>query len=264
MDIYEDKGKTTNILEVLEENMDKTIELLLNHKSIRKYTDQQVSQETIDIIISSAQMAPTSSHFQAYTIIEVKDLKKRRLLADWAGGQKWVESAPLVLLFCGDLFRAEKYYEDIDKDALTNTESYTVATIDAALAAQKAFIAGQALGLGGVCVGGIRNEVEKISEEFGLPDLVFPLFLLCLGYPDQDPGLKPRLPQEIVHKIDFYDDRKDQELMEAYNKTVSDYYDKRTDGKEKDRWTERCGKYLSEKPRYNVGEHFRKIRLLKK
>ena len=161
MDIYEDKGKTTNILEVLEENMDKTIELLLNHKSIRKYTDQQVSQETIDIIISSAQMAPTSSHFQAYTIIEVKDLKKRRLLADWAGGQKWVESAPLVLLFCGDLFRAEKYYEDIDKDALTNTESYTVATIDAALAAQKAFIAGQALGLGGVCVGGIRNEVEK-------------------------------------------------------------------------------------------------------
>ena len=71
MDIYEDKGKTTNILEVLEENMDKTIELLLNHKSIRKYTDQQVSQETIDIIISSAQMAPTSSHFQAYTIIEI-------------------------------------------------------------------------------------------------------------------------------------------------------------------------------------------------
>lgn len=88
--------------------MEKTIELLLNHKSIRKYTDQQVSQETIEKIISCAQMAPTSSHFQVYTIIQVKDINKRKLLAEWAGGQKWVEDAPLVLLFCGDLYRARK------------------------------------------------------------------------------------------------------------------------------------------------------------
>jgi len=243
--------------------MDNTIELLLNHKSIRKYTDEPVSQEIIDTIISCGQMAPTSSHFQAYTIIEVKDSNKRKLLAEWAGGQRWVETAPLVLLFCGDLHRAEKYYEDIDADALSNTESYTVATVDAALAAQKAFIAAQALGLGGVCVGGIRNEVEKVSEEFKLPDLVFPLFLLCLGYPDHDPGIKPRLPQKLVHKIDFYDESEDQNFIEEYNKTVSNYYDKRTNGKEKDKWTERCGKYLMAKPRYNVGEYFRKLRLLK-
>ncbi|WFA08973.1 oxygen-insensitive NADPH nitroreductase [Tissierella sp. Yu-01] len=244
--------------------MDKTIELLLNHKSIRKYTDQKISQETIEKIVSCAQMAPSSSHFQAYTIIEVKDFNKRNLLAEWAGGQKWVEDASLVLLFCGDLYRACKYYEDIDKDILSNTEAYTVATVDTALAAQKAFIAAQSLGLGGVCVGGIRNEVEKISKEFGLPYLVFPLFLLCLGYPDDDPEIKPRLPMGIVHKIDFYDESKDDQLMKEYNKTISDYYHKRTKGEEKDRWTERCGKYLMEKPRYNVGDYFRKIGLLKK
>lgn len=244
--------------------MDKTIELLLNHRSIRKYTDQEVSQETIDKIVACAQMAPTSSHFQAYTIIEVKDMNKRKLLAEWGGGQKWVEEASLVLLFCGDLHRAGKYYENIDNDILSNTEAYTVAAVDAALAGQKAFIAAQSLGLGGVCVGGIRNEVEKVSKEFKLPNLVFPLFSLCLGYPDDDPGIKPRLPKDIVHKLDFYDESKDEELMKEYNKTISDYYAKRTDGKEKDRWTQRCGKYLMEKPRYNVGDYFRRIGLLKK
>lgn len=244
--------------------MDQTIEILLNHKSIRKYTDNSVSQETVDTIISCGQMAPTSSHFQAYTIIEIKDQKKRKLLAEWSGGQKWVETAPLVLMFCGDLHRAGKYYEDIDLDILGNTESYTVACVDAALAAQKALIAAQALGLGGVCVGGIRNEVEKVQEEFKLPKLVFPLFALCLGYPDQEPGLKPRLPQEVVHKVDFYDEGKDENLIEEYNRTVSNYYEERTRGKEKDRWTERSGKYLSAKPRYNIGEFFKKIGLLNK
>lgn len=244
--------------------MNKEIELLLNHKSIRKYTDQQVSQEAIDTIISCAQMAPTSSHFQCYTIIEVKNKEKRKLLAEGAGGQPWVENAPLVLLFCGDLHRSEKYYENIDNDILSNTELYTVATIDAALAAQKAFIAAQSIGLGGVFVGGIRNEVEIIGKEFKLPDLVFPLFLLCLGYPANDPGIKPRLPQEVIHKIDYYDESKDDDFINQFNKTVSDYYDNRTKGKENDRWTERCGKYMTAKPRYNVGEFFRKIGLLKK
>ena len=226
--------------------MNKQIELLLNHQSIRKYADKEVTQETIN------------------TIIEVKDKEKRKLLSESAGGQKWVVSAPLVLLFCGDLYRGSKYYENIDQDILSNTEQYTIATVDAALAGQKALIAAQTLGLGGVVVGGIRNEVELVSKEFKLPNLVFPIFLLCLGYPADDPGLKPRLPQGVIHKIDTYDETKDAILIGEYNKTVSAYYEERTNGETKDRWTERCGKYLMAKPRYNVGEYFRKIGLLKR
>lgn len=244
--------------------MNKSIEVLMGHKSIRKYTDQTVTQVTIDTIISCAQMAPTSSHFQAYTIIEIKNQKKREFLAEIAGGQSWVINAPLVLLFCGDLYRGSKYYEDVNLDILSNTELYTVATIDAALAAQKALITGQMMGLGGVFVGGIRNEVELISKEFNLPELVFPLFALCLGYSADNPGIKPRLPKEVIYKIDSYDETKDDELIEEYNDTVSEYYKDRTNGIEKDRWTERCTKYLNAKPRYNVGEHFRSIGLLKR
>lgn len=244
--------------------MDKEIELLLNHTSVRRYQDKPVPREIVNTIVQCAQMAPTSSYFQAYSIIEVQDKNKRVILAEAAGGQVWVNKAPLVLLFCGDLNRGRKYYEEVDQEIFSNTESYTVATIDAALAAQKALIAAQTLGLGGVFVGGIRNDVDRLIKEFKLPDLVFPLFALCLGYPNEMTELKPRLPQEAVHKIDFYDESKDDELIEQYNKTISEYYMERSRGRIKDRWTSRCGKTLMDKPRDEVGYFFRKIGLLKK
>ena len=176
------------------------IEKLLNHTSVRKYKDKPIEEEKKDIIIRSSQMAPTSSHYQSYSIIEIKSKKTRQILKEISGGQKWVVEAPLVLLYCVDLHRAEKYFEGIDPQALSNLEFYTVAVTDAALAAQKALITAQLLDLGGVFVGGIRNDVERICQELKLPERVAPLFLLCLGYPDQEVGIKPRLPKEEILK----------------------------------------------------------------
>ena len=244
--------------------MNETIKLLLNHMSIRKFKDKEIDNEIVDLIIKCGQMAPTSSHFQAYSIIEVKDKNKREFLYTISGRQRWINEAPLLLLFCADLNRGNKYFENINHDILSNTESYTVGVIDTALVVQKAFIAAQSLGLGGVIVGGIRNDVEGLSKEFNLPNLVAPLCLLCLGYPDDNPGIKPRLPKEEIHKIDFYDDSKQDIYIDNYNETVRNYYIKRSDGEVQDTWTQRCGQYLMAKPRYNVGEFFRKISFLKK
>lgn len=244
--------------------MNETIKILLNHMSIRKYQEKPVDREIVDTIIKCAQMAPTSSHFQAYTMIEIQDQEKKNFLSEIAGGQKWVAEAPLVLLFCADLNRGVKYYENTDKAVFGNTECYTVAVIDASLAMQKAFVAAQSLGLGGVVVGGIRNDVEALSRKFKLPDMVAPLYLLCLGYPDEVPGLKPRLPQEEIHKIDYYDDSKQKQFIDQYNETVKEYYINRTNGKTQDRWTAHCGKFLMAKTRDEVGIFFRKIGLLEK
>lgn len=243
--------------------MNDTINLLMNHASIRKYKDQEISEEIISTIIQCAQMAPTSSHLQTYTIIEVKDESKKQELSQISGEQKWVVQAPLVLLFCADLNRGKKYFNVESTDVFRNTEMFTIATIDTALAAQKAFIAAQSLGLGGVVVGGIRNDIEKVHQIFGLPELVAPLFLLCLGYPDDNPGIKPRLLQEVIHKVDYYDDSKDNELISDYNKTVEKYYYERTNGKVKDTWTDRCGRLISAKERYEVGYFLRDIGFLK-
>jgi nitroreductase len=232
--------------------------------SIRKYKDEPIDRKTVNTIIKCGQMAPTSSHFQAYTIIEVRDQSKKNILSEIAGGQTWVANAPLVLLFCADLNRGKKYYEKTDKEVFNNTESYTVGVVDASLAMQKSYIAAQSLGLGGVVVGGIRNDVETVSKEFRLPDMVAPLFLLCLGYPDEIPGLKPRLPQEEIYKIDYYDDSKQDQLINEFNETVNEYYIERTNGKIKDNWTNRCGKAIMAKNRDSVGTFFRKIGLLKR
>lgn len=244
--------------------MNETIDLLLNHMSIRRYKDKPVERKTVNTIIRCAQMAPTSSHFQAYTIIEIQDKIKREFLSKVAGDQRWVKEAPLVFLFCADLHRCKEYFEETDPEVFSNTESYTVAVIDATLAMQKGFIAAQSLGLGGVVVGGIRNNVEAVAKEFELPELVFPLYALCLGYPDEVPGLKPRFPQEEIHNIDFYDESKRNELITQYNKEIKDYYIERTNGKIQDRWTQRCGRMLMAKTRDDVGYFVRKMGFLKR
>lgn len=244
--------------------MSQMINIIKSHMSIRKYEDRPINRDIVNTIVQCAQKASTSSHFQSYTIIEVEDKSKRKILFEVSGRQKWVIKAPLVLLFCGDLYRGNKYFENVDSEIFSNTESYTVAVIDAALAAQNAMLSAESMGIGGVIVGGIRNDVELICEEFQLPKMVFPLFAICLGYPDEVPGTKPRLPQQEIHKMDFYDISNSNKLIEQYNVTISEYYDVRTQGVTKERWTERCGRLFMAKPRYEVGDFFRRIGLLKK
>jgi nitroreductase len=134
--------------------INQTVKLLLGHASVRKYQDKEVGEEMVEAIVQCAQRAPTSSHLQAYTIIEVRDEEKREILSGIADGQKWVKEAPLVLLFCADLHRGREYLVLEDKGVFGNTDLFMVAVADAALAAQNALIAARSMGLGGVFVGG--------------------------------------------------------------------------------------------------------------
>jgi FMN reductase (NADPH) len=166
------------------------IDLLQNHRSIRKFTDQKITSEDLEQILYSAQMAATSSHVQAYSIVGVTDQEKKKQLAEWAGDQSYVENCAHFFVFCADLHRlgevAIRKEKDL-KDSLDYTEMFMVATIDAALAAQNAAIAAESLGLGIVYIGGIRNNPDKVSQLLKLPDKVYPVFGMCLGYPDQNP-----------------------------------------------------------------------------
>lgn len=243
--------------------MNETIEQLMRHRSIRKYKDTPISRETVKTLIACGQAASTSSHWQQVTVIEVQDTQLRLKLAHCAGDQAWVVTAPLVLLFCADLNRAAQYFsESLNRDNLSNTESYTVAVIDTAIAAQNVMVAAESMGLGGVFIGGIRNEIEEVANMFNLPALTAPLFGMCLGVPDQDPGLKPRLPIDIIHKVDGYTQIGDAQNMADYDKTISAYYKERTRGREEESWTVRSAKAMMAKPRENVGPFLRKVGFL--
>ena len=238
--------------------MNETIKLLLSHSSCRSFLDKPVPEEVAEVIIKCAQRAPTSSYLQAYTIIRVEDKEKRKLLAEYAGGQEWVEKAGLVLLFCADLHRLEVMLDVRDKNVLHNTELYTVAVTDAALASSRALVAAQAMGLGGVFVGGVRNETEKMAELFELPQMVFPMYVVCMGYPDKIPPQRPRMAAKMISAVDGYPDITGPEQLTDYEKEVSEYFLDITNGRSGRGWIARAEHAISVKPRYGVGDFLHK------
>jgi len=230
------------------------IELLMNHRSIRAFEDKPVPAEIVETILRCAQMAPTSSYLQAYSIIEVTDPAKREVLKAASGGQRWVTEAPLALLFCADLHRLERFLPIKDKNVLHNDELFTVAVTDVALAAQKLLIAAQSFGLGGVVVGGVRNDMEAMAKAFDLPPMVFPMFVLPLGYPAKELPQRPRLPLEFITAKDKYPEIEDLEKFNAYDEQVSKYFEGISNGEDCFGWVSRCNHALEMKPRYAVGE----------
>ncbi len=233
--------------------MNSTIETLLKHRSIRKFLDQPLTKDEIQTIVTSAQAASTSSFIQAYSIIGVKDPEKKRELADAAGGQSYVEENGHFFVFCADLHRhdilGDLHGADL-QNTLESTEKFMVALIDASLAAQNATIAAESMGLGICYIGGIRNDLERVSRLLELPDRVIPLFGLAVGHPAQDPDVKPRLPfAEVYHEDRYETDDEMKANLEAYDTSVSKYYEERTGGKRQDTWTEQMAKMLSMKKR---------------
>ena len=235
-----------------------TIELLMGHSSCRSFRDKPVPDDIVDTIIKCAQHAPTSSYLQAYSIIRVEDKEKRKALAEFAGGQEWVEKAGLALLFCADLHRLDVVLDVADKNVLHNAELYTVAVTDAALASSRALVAAQALGLGGVFVGGVRNETEKMAELFGLPELVFPMYVVCMGYPADVPPQRPRMDKSLISAVDAYPEITGAEQLADYEKEVSEYFLGITNGRSGRGWIARAEHAISVKPRYSVGEFLHK------
>lgn len=230
--------------------MNSVIDLLKAHRSIRKFTSQPVATELLHNCIEAGQAAATSSFIQACTVIQVTDQSKRQQIAEWAGNQAYVEQAPEFLVFCADMRRHQLACEMHQAEMLSGfTEQFITATVDCALFAQNTVIAAESAGLGIVYIGGIRNQIDKVSEVLALPDLVYPVFGLCLGYPDQDPETKPRLPLGVVLKQDQYDDADDKEQIAEYDQSVREYYASRTGGQKNMSWSEQVSGMLQKEAR---------------
>jgi len=204
--------------------MNTTIDLLQRHRSIRKYKPDPVPDEAFDAIIRSAQSASTSGNMQAYSVIAVKDQEMKKQLAHLAGEQPYIAECPVFLVWCADLNRL-KYACEPEGGAVipATAELFIIATVDAALAAQNAAIAAESLGLGIVYIGGIRNNPQPISDLLELPDLVYPVFGMCMGYPDEAPDVKPRLPVRAVLHRNRYSSGAFADGIAEYNETLRHY-----------------------------------------
>jgi len=208
--------------------MTSVTELMKSHVSVRSFKDDPVSEETLRTILGAGQFASTSSHVQAYSVVRVTDPQKRLAISEAAGGQKWVINAPIFLVYCADLRRLNYACTKAGMGELEGlTEHSIAASVDAALFAQNVLLAAESEGLGGVFIGGIRNAPNTVIEQLDLPEFVFPLFGMCLGYPKERNATKPRLPLDAVLHTDSYDSEKIEPLVDGYDAEMAAYYAER-------------------------------------
>ena len=237
--------------------MNSTIELLKSHRSIRKFTDQKISREMLLELIRAGQAAATSSHVQAYTLIHVNDPGNREMIAELAGGQSYIATASDFLVFCADMKRPTEASERTGANVVRGmTEQLLVATVDTALMAQNVAIAAESEGLGICYIGGIRNNPQQISDLLRLPEHVYPVFGMCLGYPAHEPDVKPRLPVEAILKEDYYTD--DSELVAAFDDAMQAYYGKRRGGNKDTNWSKNLEPLFDSKLRAHMREFLTK------
>jgi len=226
------------------------ISLLKSHRSIRKFTDEPISDELAASIIEAGFSAATSSNLQGTTVIRVRNPETRAAIATLAGGQAQVESAGAFFVWCADLHRSSVACELAGGEFVGGmTEHFIIAATDCAIAAQSAVVAAESEGLGICYIGGIRNDPAQMRELLGLPEQVMPLFGLCIGRPDQDPALKPRLPLAVTLKEEVYDESGDVAGIEAYDERMREYYRERTNGKLDRTWSADMSSLLGKESR---------------
>jgi nitroreductase len=197
-----------------------TIELIERHGSVRNYLPDKVPEELVKLVVAAGQRASTSSNLQAYSVVVTTDQKRKDQLKEISGGQEHISQAPVFMLWCADFSRLKRVCEHQGYSLEAGYfENFLVAVVDAAIAMQNAALAAESLGLGICYIGSIRNDPQRVSDLFELPDLVYPLAGLTMGYPVETPLIRPRLPLEAVLHLERYQ-TDDLQYLQVYDRAM--------------------------------------------
>ncbi|WP_042470462.1 oxygen-insensitive NADPH nitroreductase [Bacillus ndiopicus] len=227
-----------------------TRELLRSHSSVRKYTGEQISRETVIDLIETAQMAASSHFVQAYSVIWVTDEDKKKQLGELSKNEFQFQTAGAAFLFCVDFKRLQIAGQKHNVNIVTDSaENLLVGVADVSLFAQNFVIAAEAKGYGICYIGGARNNPVEISELFNLPNNVFPLFAMTIGTPTKRNETKPRLPVGAVLHENAYDEVRYATLLDEYDTTMENYYTSRSSNQKMATWTKQMADYLIEQKR---------------
>ncbi len=207
-----------------------TIDLMHNHVSVRSFSGEPVSDEMVEAVVEAARRSPTSSNWQTYSVIVIRDAERKRRLAQLAGGQDHVAESQVFLAFAADIRRLSQAGSLHGETPAGGLNQAMVSIVDATIVGQSAQIAAESFGLGAVMVGGLRRDPQGVADELGLPEGVFVVFGMSIGWPAGDPlapGLKPRLPAELVVHHEQYSDDDADELIERYDEELKAFYERR-------------------------------------
>jgi nitroreductase len=192
-------------------------ELLFKHRSIRKFKSDPIDKSLLNKILEAGSRASTTGNMQVYSIVVTSDNMIKEKLWEAHFKQNMVLQAPIVLTFCADFNRFNKWcLLRKAEPGYDNFLSFYTASIDALLAAQNVCIAAEANNLGICYLGTTTYMAEKIIEVLNLPQYVVPVTTVVIGYSDETPGLTDRLPLNAILHNNVYKDYSEEEISKYY------------------------------------------------
>ncbi len=234
--------------------MNEVLKTLNNHRSFRKYGPQPVEPDKLQMIIEAAQSAPSWVNGQQVSIIAVQNQQRKAQLSVLSGNQKHVADAPVFLIFCMDFYRAKlaAELEGQPFEAVHDVDALLVGAVDVGIALESAVAAAESMGLGIIPIGGVRRNTAGVIELLDLPEYVFPVVGLCVGYPAEELPKKPRLPLEAVfHEERYNPDQKG--FIQEYNQAYRGYL-KALEMTERD-WSATIAHFYALNPQYGDAQH---------
>ena len=192
---------------------------ILSRRTHRRYRPDPVSEELMQALLAAALSASSKSDLQQASIIRVKDAAKRTEIASWIPDMPWIGQAPQFMIFCGDHRRIRRIAELRGKPFPNDTlDMFMNAAVDAGLALQTFILAAESAQLGCCAISLVRNHVYKLATLLEMPEWVFPVAGLCVGYPAQAGYISLRLPPAMTVHTDRYDDGEFERELEAYDR----------------------------------------------
>ena len=206
------------------------IDLLKNHKSIRAYTDKPISDDIVETIFSAAIAGPNINNFQPVTFIEITDQAFKAEITAQVG-MKYIESAAryfvVAIDFNKDLIGLTPEVRQLAEERLASYPMLEGAIVSAGIALGRAQVAAESLGLGSVTMAGALGSFELYEARLKLPKFVKAVMGFSVGYPAQNPGIKPKLSLPGILMTDKYDQKQMEQAVKTYDDVMVKYYDKR-------------------------------------
>lgn len=176
-------------------------------RSIRRYQDKDVDNTLVTRLIKEAERTQTMGNLQLYSVVVTRNEELKAKLAPAHFNQPMVTGAPVVLTFCADYRRTTLWAEQRQATpGYDNPLSFVNAMTDALLFCQTFCNLAEEEGLGCCFLGTTVYQPQSIIDTLQLPELVFPVATITLGWPDENPPLSDRLPvSTIIHEETFHD-----------------------------------------------------------
>lgn len=196
-----------------------TLERILARRTHRTWSDEPVDEALLETLLACALSASSKSDLQQASIVRVRDAEKRRGIQARLPAMPWIRQAPVLLVFCGDNLRIRRAAAMRDKPFPNNNmDMFMNAAVDAGLALQTFILAAEAVGLGCCPLSEIRTHIEYVSETLALPEAVFPVAGLCVGWPLREGYISMRIPPALAVHEDTYDASRIDAEIESYDR----------------------------------------------